>query len=307
MLRLVLLFTCTLLGSLQAENVQLQVAANDEVQRVTSLDLHARNWTVREHCPQLSDLPIVNVKGDKFFACRIYQGLGHSVPDLSCNGKSFDGISGYRQDAPDGQGIPMGSLYVHAGCSFYGFKGHNYQGDYTQYDGPLFVSKLQNTFDNNCDGIPCPHSFLVDCRMHMPDCVPTDKWATVASYDNSGSSLVSTFTYKYTIGTSWSNEMSEGFSISSSVTYEMKASFWGIFEESLSVSETTGYDWSETSTQAQNEEQEFSVETLVPGGVVIQIQQAKGICGDSDVKTEMFRTLETKKNGEVISDNIFFH
>ena len=28
MLRLVLLFTCTLLGSLQAENVQLQVAAN---------------------------------------------------------------------------------------------------------------------------------------------------------------------------------------------------------------------------------------------------------------------------------------
>merc|ERR1711915_142792 len=300
MLRLVLL-----LGIFQATYADLLAAKDDGVQIVTVPDL--RNGTVREHCPQLSDLPIVDSSRDNFHGARLYQGQGHDVPDLSCNGDQFDLMSGYRASAPDGQGYPLGTLYVHAGCSFYGFKGHNYQGDYTQYDGPVFISKVPSTFDNTCSGIPCPHSFLVDCRMHMPDCVAEDKWSTVASYDNSGSSLVSTFTYTYTIGTAWSTEMSEGFDISSSVTYEMKASFWGIFEETLGVSVTTGYDWSETSTQAQNEEKQFTVETQVPGGVAIQIQQAKGTCGDSDVKTEMFRTLETKMNGEVITSNIFFH
>ena len=236
-------------------------------------------------------------------------GVGHDVPGLSCNGAFYDKISGRRDSAPEGRGFPIGALYVHAGCSYYGFKGYNYQGDYTQYDGPVFISKVPNTFGYVCgdEQIPCPSSYLMDCKMHMPDCVAEDKWATVASFDNSGSSLVSKFIYTYTIGTVWSTEMSQGFDVSISVSNEMKASFWGIFENTLGYSVTTGYDWSETSTEAQNEEKQFSVETEVPGGVLLQIQQAKGTCGDSDVKTEMFRTLELKKNGEVISSNIFFH
>jgi len=282
------------------------LAAKDDGIIITVPDL--RNGTVRGHCPQLSDLPIVDSSRENFYAARFYQQEGHDIPELSCNGNQVDPKSGSKSSSPGG--TPIGTLYVLAGCIFYGFTEENFQGDYIQYDGPVFISKLPNgVFDNdNCrrSGTACPLSYLFDCRMKMPDCVAEDKWSTVASYDNTGSSLVSTFTYTYTIGTAWSTEMSQGFDVSISVTNEIKASFWDIFEETLGVSVTTGYDWSETSTQAQNEERQFTVETQVPGGIAIQIQQAKGTCGNSDVKTEMFRTLETKKNGEVTS-SIFFH
>jgi len=300
---LLLTLLCTLQG-IQGKDIQLQTAHKDEyrheIEEVAVEEWDLKNVSVRQHCPDIADLPITNAEKNNFYAARKYTGKGHSIPDLSCNGNVYDELSGVRLAGTEGLGYPIGSLYVHAGCSFYGFEKIDYQGSYTQYDGPLFISEVPNTWGGLCSEIPCPGSFLVDCRMHMPDCIPSDSWATVASFDNSGSPLVSTFTYTYSIGTSWSTEMSEGFSISSTVTAEMKASFWGIFEAGLSVSETTGYDWSTTSSEAQNEEQQFSVETDVPGGSVIQIQQTKGTCGDSNVKTEMFRSIVTRQNGDVV-------
>ena len=52
-------------------------------------------------------------------------------------------------------------------------------------------------------------SYLVECNQTMPDCQAGDDWVTVAEFDNSASSLTSTFTYTYTIGTAWSHQMSE--------------------------------------------------------------------------------------------------
>jgi len=143
----------------------------------------------------------------------------------------------------------------------------------------------------------------VDCKQHYPDCVPSDEWETVASFDNSNSDLPSTFTYKYIIGTSWSTQMSEGMHIDDTVSAEMKAGFFDIFETTIGVSVTTGYNWNEVSTEAQSETREFWVQTDVPAGKLLQIQQAVGKCGGSDVNTEMFRSLSYDLEG---NEQVFY-
>ena len=137
-------------------------------------------------------------------------------------------------------------------------------------------------------------SMIVECSMTMPDCTPTDGWQTVAYLDNSGSSIPTQFTYQYTIGTSWSTEVSQGFNVDASVTATIQASFWGIFSGEVSTSFSTGYNWQSTSSEAKSEETSFKIETNVPPGAIIIIEQAKGICGNSEVKTEMFRHTDTK-------------
>ena len=51
------------------------------------------------------------------------------------------------------------------------------------------------------------------------------------------------------------------------------------------------------STEAQSETREFSVQTDVPAGESIQIQQTMGTCGGSNVNTEMFRSLSYDLEG----------
>jgi len=267
--------------------------------------LGVQNISVRSGCPDVSELPIVWYK--HFIGVRVYQGKGHDIPALSCTGDAFDGVSGSQYSAPNGQGYPVGSIFVHPGCNFYGFHDYNYQGSYIEWTGPLFISNVpQSTFGHTCgaDHVPCMSSYLVDCKQQYPDCQPVDSWKTVTSLDNTQSDLPSTFTYKYIIGTSWSHEMSESMSVDATISYEVKAGFFGLFEARLGVSVTTGYDWSETSSQAQSETKEFTVSTEVPGGRMIQIQQTKGQCGGSEVNTEMFRNVVTFKNGNQIIETI---
>jgi len=254
-----------------------------------------RNASTRSGCPEWDELP--RVRDKKFIGARDYASAGHDIPALSCNGGFIEPLNGYQVtgDAQSGSCFAVGSLFVHAGCTFYGFHDYNFEGQYTTLEGPLFMSKVPvDTFGGWETGNPsvaCAPSYLVDCHQHYPDCVPSDNWETVASYNNSNSDLPFTFGYKYTIGTSWSYEMSEGMSIDETVSYEMSAAFFEIFEEKLGVSVTTGYNWNEVSTEAMSETKEFSIETDVPAGKSIQIQQTKGKCGDSTVNTEFFRTL----------------
>jgi len=257
-----------------------------------------RNGSTRSGCPEWDELPRVSDK--KFIGARSYHDAGHNIPALSCNGYKYDFLNGGQNTGSTGRCFAVGSLFVHAGCTFYGFHDINYHGYYTTFEGPLFMSKVPVEIFGWVTGdytIACVPSYIVDCRMHYPDCVPSDKWETVASYDNSNSHLDSTFTYKYTIGTSWSHEMSEGMSIDATVSEEISAGFWDIFEAKLGFSVTTGYNWNEVSTEAQSETKEFTVKTDVPAGESIKIEQTKGHCGDSTVNTEMFRSVSTDRAG----------
>jgi len=261
-----------------------------------------QNISARSGCPDISELPIVWNK--QFLGSRRYSGKGNDIPALSCNGDYNDAVSGHQASADPGTGYLIGSIFVHPGCTFYGFHDYNYQGSYTEWTGPLFISNVPKwTFDHSC-GVACARSYLVDCRQQYPDCQPEDSWKTVTSLDNTQSDLPATFTYKYTIGTSWSHQMSESMDISTTISEEVKAGFFDIFEASIGVSVTTGYNWSETSTAAKSETKEISDVIEVPGGRVLEIQQTKGFCGGSEVSTEMFRNVATFKDGSQIIETI---
>merc|ERR1712212_1164201 len=104
-----------------------------------------QNISARSGCPDISELPIVWNK--QFLGIRFYQGKGNNIPALSCNGNIMDRVSGFQHSADPGKGTPFGSIFVHPGCTFYGFHDYNYQGSYTEWTGPLFISNVpEGTF-----------------------------------------------------------------------------------------------------------------------------------------------------------------
>ena len=69
--------------------------------------------------------------------------------------------------------------------------------------------------------------------------------------------------------------------IDTTISYELKASIFEMFEEKLGVSVTTGYNWSKASSEVYNTQVEIDVKSTVKPGEVLQIQQAVGRVNDS--------------------------
>ena len=63
-----------------------------------------------------------------FTGIRVYSGKGNDIPALSCTGGYYDRESGYQDSVSPGYGTLIGSIFVHPGCTFYGFHDYNYQG-----------------------------------------------------------------------------------------------------------------------------------------------------------------------------------
>lgn len=257
--------------------------------------LSHQNGSVRYGCPDISELPRVDHDNSVFIGARLYSLYGNCVPGLSCNGRFVDCQNGEMYSSEPGKCSPIGTLFVHAGCTFHAFKEYNFQGLVKTFPGPLFVTKMPDGifwgYGTTETKVPCVSSFLVDCRQHYPDCTPSDHWETVASFDNTGSSLSSKFTYKYEVGTSWSHEMSEDMGIDTTIEAEISFGFFRQFETRIGVSQTTQHNWGEVSTEEKSETKSFSTETEVPGGKRMKIQQVVGSCGGSTVKTLQVRQI----------------
>jgi len=249
-------------------------------------------------CPSLSSLPLLGADNKTFIGAVCYPEDGNWLPPLACNGDPEDLLDNTSVAGGDSTAsrspiiLACGSLFVHDGCTFYGFGSPNYQGSLYEQAGPAELSILpDNTWDGCGDKKRCFWSFIVDCVMHMPDCKPEDQWIPVASYDNSQSDIDVMFEYKYTVGTSWSEEMSSGSDISVTVEETMQAGFWSIFSSELGVSASTGYNWQSVSASAQAEETTTTIAMTVPPGMVVSVEQTVGRCDGSSVKTEKFRTI----------------
>merc|ERR1711915_1160037 len=121
---------CTFLvfGPLQTEVVKLQAS-------------------LREHCPEISDLPTTDSTNENFIATRHYPLKGDPDLELSCNGPSIDTIAGTQID----EATPVGTLYVQAGCTFLGYELPHYEGNYVEYEGPLLYSEMADVFETQCD------------------------------------------------------------------------------------------------------------------------------------------------------------
>jgi len=267
---------------------------------------------VSSECPNLNDLPVLNDGGDEFYCAWLWWDWGDEEPIRGCNGNQQNYMDNTDYDCDDGKLKPVGSLMVKAGCTFYGYKDYHYKGSLIKYTGPA-------TFPNGCSGGSCPpdkaedssiangfHSFQCRCLQDPIICQPTDEWVTIIQCDNTESSIETTCEYTKTIGTSWSSEAQNSMSIDSSIEYSMSASFFNIFEESIGISVTTGYDWSHTSSQAKSETETFKVAAVVPPYTLLQINGAEGNCGDNNVKTELFKTITWDPEGNFISETLEF-
>lgn len=235
----------------------------------------------------VSDIPVADDELTTFYAARIYTDKGSSISPLACNGAVYDKEPGYWSAQSEG-GIPIGSLFVHAGCSFHGFNQHRFKGEIQTYKGPIsYLNGPPNAPPCPWNKeLPCFRSFITECRMRMPNCTPSDSWSTVAYLDNSASPIPTKLTYENTVGTAWSSEILQAFDVHYSVDLAMKQSFFKLF--SKIVLSNTGYNWQSISSKAKSEEKSYITETTVPAGARVKIEQALGHCGASEVKTEMF-------------------
>ena len=86
--------------------------------------------------------------------------------------------------------------------------------------------------------------------------------------------------------------------------YETTESLFGIFEATLGFSMTTGYDWGHTSSVTKSITEQFQVNAEAPAGMILTIEQAVGICGDTEVKTEMFRIRHTDSKGNIVYEEL---
>ena len=76
-----------------------------------------------------------------------------------------------------------------------------------------------------------------------------------------------------------------------------------MFEETIGISMSTGYDWTHTSEETMSEEETFEVNTTVPPGFILQIKQAQGECGGSTAKTELFKIVHIEgKTGRIVKE-----
>jgi len=262
-------------------------------------------------CPNIDDMPVLNEAGDKFYCAFNWGDLypwDHDIPLEACTDDSWETyMDGIDVDMAPAYFKPFGGLIVKAGCTLYGYSDHGYTGDRIEYNGPA-------TFPDACTGGHCPPqkndihwcfpSYKCRCQQDPIICQPSDHYVTIMQCDNSNNDVETKCPYTKTIGTTWTTEASKSMSIDTTIEVAMSASFFSFFSEELSISSTTGYDWTQTSSQAKSETEEFKVETVVSPHSILIIEGAEGNCGGNNVKTELFRFTSTDREGNIISQTL---
>lgn len=265
-------------------------------------------------CPKINDLPVMTSSGDKFYCAFGWDGYGGEDPLEGCN--DGDGGSDYRyswmdgddSDAGYGYLYPTGSLITKVGCVFYGYQDHDYTGERCDYPGPA-------TYSNGCSGSCCPntpswhyilaygfHSIKCRCEQDPIICTPTDGWHTIMQCDNCQSDVETLCQYTKTIGTTYTSEAQESMSIDVTIEESMSTSFFKLFETQIGISLTTGYDWTQTSSEAKSETHEYTVRTTVKPGELLVIEGAHGDCGGNVVHTELFRITTMDCDGNILNE-----
>ena len=259
---------------------------------------------INAECPDVNDLPVY-FNDDTFFCARFYYGWGDDLALHGCNGCDIstyiDLPDNTNQDAGDGYHYPVGSVIVRPGCTFYQFHESHYNGNWKTFEGPGVWSKVDGGY--NGDHSNCAkgeRSIMCRCGMRHFSCVPEDRFEVVMLCDATQAQSDVECNYIKTIGTSYTETMSSSMSLDVTVENEMTEKFFGIFESTLSVSVTTGYDWGYVSSETSSEEDSVEIRTTAPAGYVLRIEQAVGHCDGNSAKTELFRISHEDQFGNVV-------
>jgi len=231
-------------------------------------------------CPDWSAIPVAF--DNNFVGSNVYTGKGNPDYSLSCNGDAILYADGFKYSAPSGYCVSIGSIYVLPGCTFYGY--HDIFHNFTKIQQNTFISKVPTSMFGNqgtTEGIACATSVQVECVQKYPSCFPTEPWETAASYDNSENDTKVTYSYEYTVGTSWSNEMINGMSISQAVEKELKKALFARFQSWFS-----DYDWTNVPSDVLEPQHSVEGEIDIEPWDVFELRQTVGYCGGTTIQTD---------------------
>lgn len=232
----------------------------------------------------------------------MYQGPGHDFPFQACNGPALTFVDNDRVSVEGSASFyEVGSLIVKAGCTFYGFSEAGFSGEGLPIRGPAVYSQSPGFDYGLAKGF---RSFHTECDMSYINCTPEDQFEVIFTCDAIGAVVDTECRYTKTIGTSFSEEISASMSIDTTIETSMSTSFFGLFESSIGISVSTGYNWGSVTTETTETQQTYEVSAVAPAGTVLVIEQAVGHCDGSTVNTEMFRISHHTKSGELIKTEI---
>jgi len=256
--------------------------------------LDVRNKKYGTGCPDYTDLP-THHKGKRIAAC-FWPKNGHRHPLRACNGNPVciqDDT--HRIEAKKKSAIPIGSMVIAAGCEM----GYLDKEDNTHtFEGPRVETGVSWKPWNNAKEIRliCHKTPAFDCHTNNLKTNFTDRWDTIAIFNNSDSSDEGEFEYTHAIGMSFTDEESSKFfreiavSIGGSLGLEVKEI--SIAEVSAETSVVTGYDWKKTSTIVRNDKRVVQAKVFVPAGQVLELQQIIGVCpGAFTAHTEVIKAI----------------
>ena len=144
-------------------------------------------------------------------------------------------------------------------------------------DSDWDIGKLDDTYSQYG-----ARSFACSCQQKLPQCIPKDGWEVesschslyflfffvqmVVTCDNRLSAIKTDCSYEYTLGTTYSNSITESMSVSSTISADIGLEFESLFSASVSSSLTTGYDFARTYDFSQSVSKAITVETSVEPG-----------------------------------------
>merc|ERR1712013_56873 len=108
---------------------------------------------------------------------------------------------------------------------------------------------------------------------------------SIDSYDNSESNTTTTYHWRYFVGTTWSQGMTQGLKVSQPVMYELLTAFFDLFK----VMFFFDYNWSDVPEDVLNELSMVEGDVDIEPWDKFELEQIQGICGSSTVQTDMVR------------------
>lgn len=257
-------------------------------------------------CPSIDDVDVMDSNYKRFVCAETWEDQGDSSG--ACNGQRDVWYGDTKREGREGYYIAVGSILIKNGCTFTGYEDYDFNGDVIRYNGP-------NIYPDGCKNGDCPpvgdnyyetHGFLsckCECDQKPINCDPTDKWETVFDWENDSSTPIK-YTYEKEIGTTWTSEVENSFSIGTAIENTLSAGFWKVFDDELGFSATTNYDWSDVSSSVKSRTVTTTVEVEVPPYTRLIIEAAQGLCDGNIVHTDKFRSSSLNKDGNIVSETI---
>ena len=233
-------------------------------------------------CPNSREFDVC--KGTTRFCARMWEHGHKNDFDSSCFGAYLDVNHGaVHSNLKDiGWNDRISSAIVTEGCELELYEHKDFGGRRLRLQKEDGYSMPKFDFNDKASSYKC------NCfeAVGICSCNPFDRWETVMSCDNLLGAAPFICKHKVMVGTSVTNSVTEGGFVTQSISQTVERKFRTI-EKSVS----TGYFWSQTSSQTFSSQEWVEKTLIAPPGTVATLQQLVGVCADTRVAVNHFRNV----------------